>query len=241
MEGEIGSHVADVRDFPALAQVFAQARPEVVFHLAAQSLVRPSYQDPVATYATNVMGTVHLLEAVRKTPGVRVTVNVTSDKCYENREWARGYREDDAMGGRDPYSSSKGCAELVTAAYRNSFFSKEADSTALASVRAGNVIGGGDWAADRSGAGFRARDATRSTSPDPQSQGYPPVAACAGATVRLSVARRAAVGGRHRVRGGLELRTCRRRRCAGTESDFNTGIAVGRAGELGCRSWSAPA
>ena len=149
LESEVGSHVADVRDFPALAQVFAQMRPEVVFHLAAQSLVRPSYQDPVATYATNVMGTVHLLEAVRKTPGVRVVVNVTSDKCYENHEWTRGYREDDPMGGRDPYSSSKGCAELVTAAYRSSFFSKDADSTALASVRAGNVIGGGDWAADR--------------------------------------------------------------------------------------------
>lgn len=149
LQREIDSHVADVRDFSALEQVFAQKKPEVVFHLAAQSLVRPSYEDPVATYATNVMGTVHLLEAIRKTPGVRVAVNVTSDKCYENREWARGYREDDPMGGRDPYSSSKGCAELVTAAFRNSYFSKDADSTALASVRAGNVIGGGDWAADR--------------------------------------------------------------------------------------------
>lgn len=149
LEGEIESHLADVRDLPALVRVFAQVQPEVVFHLAAQSLVRPSYSDPVATYATNVMGTVHLLEAVRKTPGVRVVVNVTSDKCYENQEWTRGYREDDPMGGRDPYSSSKGCAELVTAAYRSSFFCGEAEGAALASVRAGNVIGGGDWAADR--------------------------------------------------------------------------------------------
>lgn len=149
LEKEILSHAADVRDFPALMRVFREMRPDIVFHLAAQSLVRPSYEDPVGTYATNVMGTVHLLEAVRQTSGVQVVVNVTSDKCYENREWIRGYREDDPMGGRDPYSSSKGCAELVTAAYRSSFFDKASDGTAIATVRAGNVIGGGDWAADR--------------------------------------------------------------------------------------------
>ena len=149
LEGEITSHIADVRDLPALEQAFQKARPEIVFHLAAQSLVRPSYQDPVGTYATNVMGTVHLLDAVRRTPGVRVAVNVTSDKCYDNREWSRGYREDDAMGGRDPYSSSKGCAELVTEAYRRSFFNQKEGAVSLASARAGNVIGGGDWAADR--------------------------------------------------------------------------------------------
>jgi CDP-glucose 4,6-dehydratase len=125
-------------------------QPDFVFHLAAQSLVRYSYEHPVETYETNVMGTIHLLEAIRATPSVRVCVNVTSDKCYENREWEYSYRENDSMGGYDPYSSSKGCAELITAAYRRSFF-KVADSSSvrLASVRAGNVIGGGDWSRDR--------------------------------------------------------------------------------------------
>ncbi|HEY6863575.1 MAG TPA: CDP-glucose 4,6-dehydratase [Burkholderiales bacterium] len=137
---------ADVRDLDRLMRALAGFRPEVVFHLAAQSLVRPSYADPVATYATNVLGTVHVLEAARRTDSVRVVVVVTSDKCYENREQDRGYTEEDAMGGHDPYSSSKGCAELVTAAYRRSFFGKGAVVT---SARAGNVIGGGDWAADR--------------------------------------------------------------------------------------------
>jgi CDP-glucose 4,6-dehydratase len=124
----------------------------VVFHLAAQSLVRYSYANPVETYAANVMGTVHLLEAVRHAGGVRVVVNITSDKCYENREWVWGYRENDPMGGYDPYSSSKGCAELVASAYRNSYFNPQdyaKHGVALASVRAGNVIGGGDWAGDR--------------------------------------------------------------------------------------------
>lgn len=149
LEGEIAGHRADVRNLPELTRIFGETHPDIVFHLAAQSLVRPSYEDPVGTYATNVMGTVHLLEAVRQTPGVRAVVNVTSDKCYENREWIWGYRENDPMGGRDPYSSSKGCAELVAAAYRSSFFERDADKIALASARAGNVIGGGDWAADR--------------------------------------------------------------------------------------------
>jgi CDP-glucose 4,6-dehydratase len=147
LEGEVASRIADVRDYPALSHKCEEARPDIVFHLAAQSLVRPSYEDPVSTYATNVMGTVHLLEAVRQTHSVRAVVNVTSDKCYEIRERDRGYRENDPMGGLDPYSSSKGCAELVTAAYRSSFFDK--GNTALASVRAGNVVGGGDWGADR--------------------------------------------------------------------------------------------
>lgn len=146
---EMRDEVADVRDRPALTRVLAAFRPEVVFHMAAQSLVRPSYEDPVETYSTNVMGTVHVLEAVRHCPEVRVVLNVTSDKCYENRGWDRGYRESDPMGGHDPYSSSKGCAELVTAAYRSSFFSGSTSAPALASVRAGNVIGGGDWAAER--------------------------------------------------------------------------------------------
>lgn len=147
--GEVHSHIGDIRDLAALEQFFSDVRPELVFHLAAQSLVRPSYRDPVGTYATNVMGTVHLLDAVRRTSSVRVVVNVTSDKCYENREWARAYREDDPMGGSDPYSSSKGCAELVTEAYRRSFFGEGASGASVASVRAGNVIGGGDWAVDR--------------------------------------------------------------------------------------------
>lgn len=144
--GEIKDERADVRDLNSLRRTFAQVKPEVVFHLAAQSLVRASYDDPVGTYATNVMGTAHVLEAARHSTDARVVVNVTSDKCYENRETDHAYRETDAMGGRDPYSSSKGCAELVTAAYRSSFFQGRA---ALASARAGNVIGGGDWATDR--------------------------------------------------------------------------------------------
>ena len=143
----------DIREAPALAAALAAARPDVVFHLAAQSLVRASYADPVDTYLTNVMGTVHLLEAVRQHSGsVRAVVNVTSDKCYQNREWLWGYRETDALGGHDPYSNSKACAELVTAAYRASFFGAapgDPIQPRLATARAGNVIGGGDWAADR--------------------------------------------------------------------------------------------
>lgn len=140
------STIGDVRDLPALHAVFAAEQPEIVFHLAAQALVRKSYREPVDTFATNVMGTVNVLEAARACPSVRAVVIVTSDKCYENREWVWGYREDEAMGGFDPYSASKGCAELVAAAYRRSFFQKGA---AIASARAGNVIGGGDWAEDR--------------------------------------------------------------------------------------------
>lgn len=138
--------IADIRDYDALSAVVRRVRPEVVFHLAAQSLVRVSYERPVDTYAINVMGAVHLLEAVRQTGGVRAVVNVTSDKCYENNETRTAYREHQAMGGHDPYSSSKGCAELVTAAYRRSFLHGE---LGVASARAGNVIGGGDWARDR--------------------------------------------------------------------------------------------
>ncbi len=139
---------ADVRDLEALLEIMRAYRPVVVFHLAAQSLVRVSYRSPVETYATNVLGTVNVLEAVRQAGGVRAVVNVTSDKCYENNDLVRSCREVDAMGGYDPYSSSKGCAELVTAAYRRSFFA-EGTGTAVASARAGNVIGGGDWAVDR--------------------------------------------------------------------------------------------
>lgn len=148
-EGMTSVH-GDVRDFDGIYGRIRTFEPEVVFHLAAQSLVRPSYEDPIETYSTNVMGTVHVLEAIRWTKSVRAAVMVTSDKCYENREWVWPYRENEAMGGYDPYSSTKGCAEIVTAAYRRSFFAAEKDgAAAVASARAGNVIGGGDWAKDR--------------------------------------------------------------------------------------------
>lgn len=142
----------DVRDLISLQTAIATHKPEIIFHMAAQPLVRYSYAHPVETYATNVMGTVHLLEAVRQTGNTRVVINITSDKCYENREWVWGYRENEAMGGHDPYSNSKGCAELVASAYRSSYFGPKTyheHGVGLASVRAGNVIGGGDWAGDR--------------------------------------------------------------------------------------------
>jgi len=148
----MNSVIADIRDGVVLMKAMQQAAPDIVIHMAAQPLVRYSYVDPVETYSTNVMGTVHLLEAVRQTKSVRAVVNVTSDKCYENKEWVWGYRENEAMGGFDPYSNSKGCAELVLSAYRSSFFNAEKFSehgVAIASARAGNVIGGGDWAEDR--------------------------------------------------------------------------------------------
>ncbi len=138
---------ADVRDLDAMVTAVRRVRPEIVFHLAAQPLVRHSYTAPVETYAVNVMGTVHLLEAIRQVDCVRAVVNVTTDKCYENREWAWGYRENEPLGGHDPYSSSKACAELVSAAFRSCFLSTA--GVAMATARAGNVIGGGDWAADR--------------------------------------------------------------------------------------------
>lgn len=146
------SIIGDVRDLNALSAELAKFMPEIIIHLAAQPLVRYSYQNPVETYATNVLGTVHLLDAVRSTPSVKAVLCVTTDKCYENREWLWGYREHEALGGYDPYSSSKACAELVTAAYRNAYFSADSyaqHGVAVASARAGNVIGGGDWAADR--------------------------------------------------------------------------------------------
>lgn len=139
----------DIRNLDDLSGALKQCQPEIVIHMAAQSLVRLSYREPVETYATNVMGSVHLLEAVRHCPSVQAVVMVTSDKCYENREWPWGYREGEAMGGYDPYSNSKGCSELVTSAYRQSFFGANGHSARVASARAGNVIGGGDWALDR--------------------------------------------------------------------------------------------
>jgi CDP-glucose 4,6-dehydratase len=146
------SVIGDIRDGAALTRAMQEAQPEIVIHMAAQALVRYSYANPVETYAVNVMGLVNFFEAVRATHGIKAVVNVTSDKCYENKEWPWGYRENEAFGGYDPYSNSKACAELVTAGYRSSFFNPAEHAKhgiALASGRAGNVIGGGDWAQDR--------------------------------------------------------------------------------------------
>ena len=144
--------MGDIRDFVKLDEAFTTYKPDIVFHFAAQALVRPSYADPITTYETNVVGTLKVFEACRKA-GVRAIVNITSDKAYENKEWVWGYRENDPMGGYDPYSSSKGCADLLASSYRNSFFNEKdygvKHQTLLATCRAGNVIGGGDWAQDR--------------------------------------------------------------------------------------------
>lgn len=152
LNSDITSIIGDIRDEKKLEDIFAKYKPEIVFHLAAQPLVRLSYENPIDTYETNVIGTLKILEVCRKHK-VKAIVNVTSDKCYENKEWIWGYRENDPMGGYDPYSSSKACAELLTSSYRNSYFNpqeyKKNHNTLLASCRAGNVIGGGDWAKDR--------------------------------------------------------------------------------------------
>lgn len=146
------SKIADIRDSETLSETIILNNPDIVIHMAAQSLVRESYKNPAETYSTNVMGTVNLFDAVRKSKTVKAVINVTTDKCYENREWHWGYRENEPLGGYDPYSNSKACSELVTSAYRSSFFNQKdyaAHGVAVASARAGNVIGGGDWAADR--------------------------------------------------------------------------------------------
>ncbi len=147
------SEIGDIRDSVRLNKVMQDFNPDIVFHLAAQPLVRLSYKTPAETFETNVIGAVNVLESVRNTPSVKACVIITSDKCYDNREWVWGYRENDPMGGHDPYSASKGCTELVTSSYKNSFFNiKEYGknhNTLIASCRAGNVIGGGDWAEDR--------------------------------------------------------------------------------------------
>jgi CDP-glucose 4,6-dehydratase len=152
IEDLINSQYGDIRDVEQLGKVIKDSKPEIIIHMAAQPLVRESYINPVETYSVNVMGTVNLLENVRTTNGVRAVVNVTTDKCYENREWVWGYRENEPLGGYDPYSSSKACSELVTSAYRNSFFNADnygKHGVAIGSARAGNVIGGGDWSKDR--------------------------------------------------------------------------------------------
>jgi CDP-glucose 4,6-dehydratase len=143
------SHIADIRDLATLQKAMSEAKPDVVIHMAAQPLVRYSYVNPVETYATNVMGTVHVLESTRTVNTVCATVIVTTDKCYENKEWVWSYRENEPMGGYDPYSNSKGCAELVSSAYRKSYFSGPNSINKVASARSGNVIGGGDWSEDR--------------------------------------------------------------------------------------------
>lgn len=140
-------HIADIRNYSTVEALMREFQPEIVIHMAAQPLVRLSYDQPIETYQTNVMGTINVLEAVRNSATVKTVINVTTDKCYENKEWIWGYREDERMGGHDPYSNSKACAELVSSAYRKSFL--EEAGIALATVRAGNVIGGGDWAKDR--------------------------------------------------------------------------------------------
>ena len=147
VEHQMRSVRGDIRDAAHLSRVFEEIQPELVFHLAAQPIVRESYRDPVTTYETNVMGTVHVLECVRKNPCVRSVLNVTTDKVYENREWEWGYRENEPLDGFDPYSNSKSCSELVTHCYRRSFFAE--GGAAVSTARAGNVIGGGDFAADR--------------------------------------------------------------------------------------------
>lgn len=161
VERQLSGHtLGDLADLALLTSALRQARPDLVLHLAAQPLVRRAYAEPVETFATNILGTVHLLEAVRGCPSVRAVVNVTTDKCYEDRDWEWGYRENDALGGSDPYASSKACSELVTTAYRRSYL--DAAGVAVATARAGNVIGGGDWAADRLlPDAFRALDADR--------------------------------------------------------------------------------
>jgi CDP-glucose 4,6-dehydratase len=149
---KISSFTGDIRDSEQLNEAFLRSKPDIVIHMAAQPLVRDSYKNPVETYSTNVMGTVNLFEAIRKSESVKAVVNVTTDKCYENKEWPWGYRENEPLGGYDPYSNSKACSELVTSSYRSSFFNpKEFTShgVAIASARAGNVIGGGDWATER--------------------------------------------------------------------------------------------
>jgi len=149
---KINHHEGDVRDLAVFKQYMSSVEPDVVIHMAAQALVQASYIDPVETFSTNVMGTVHLFEAVRVTPSVKVIINVTTDKCYENKEWPWGYRENDTLGGYDPYSNSKACSELITAAYRSSYFNPNMfneHGKAMATARAGNVIGGGDWTKGR--------------------------------------------------------------------------------------------
>jgi CDP-glucose 4,6-dehydratase len=184
----------DTRDFAKLEAAMTEFRPELVFHLAAQPLVRRSYADPLGTYATNVMGTANLMEAIRKTPSVRAVVCITTDKVYKNQEWEWPYREADPLGGFDPYSSSKACAEIVVAAYRSSFFpldKLQEHGVAVATVRAGNVIGGGDWSQDRLIPDLIRGFQAGKPYPDSPAHGSSSLATCLGASERIHDARRA--------------------------------------------------
>ena len=230
---------ADVRDHGAVLDAVAAASPEVVLHLAAQPFVRRSFADPRGTYETNVMGTVNVLEAVRATPSVRVAICVTTDKCYDNdpARPPRPFVESDPMGGHDPYSSSKGCAELVVDAYRRSFFGATAgpDAARVASARAGNVIGGGDWGEDRLVPGLHARRARGPADPRAQPRGGPPVAARAQPAVGLPAPRRGAAR-RRRAAGRLELRPGARRRAQRALDRRSRERAVAGRAALGARS-----
>tara|TARA_Y100000590_G_scaffold470606_1_gene666845 strand:+ start:9032 stop:10096 length:1065 start_codon:yes stop_codon:yes gene_type:complete len=149
ISNSINSIIGDIRDYNDIVKIVNNIHPEIVFHLAAQPLVRESYKNPIDTYSTNILGTLNILEALRYNNSIKAIINFTTDKCYENKEWKRGYTENDRLGGIDPYSSSKACSELVTHAYRQSFFNHEKNKVGIATVRAGNVIGGGDWAKNR--------------------------------------------------------------------------------------------
>ncbi len=149
LDNKITSVIGDIRDIKSIKNIFEKHKPEIVFHLAAQPLVRESYKSPVETYETNVIGTANVLESIRFSKSVKVGIFITTDKCYQNNEWVWPYREDDRLGGHDPYSNSKACAELVISSYRNSFFNDKTSKVLIASTRAGNVIGGGDWSEDR--------------------------------------------------------------------------------------------
>ena len=233
----------DVRDFAGLKSAIAECDPEVIIHMAAQSVVRSGYEEPVGTYATNVMGTVHLLEAVRQLKRPCVVLNVTSDKCYANQEWVWGYRESDPMGGHDPYSNSKGCAELVTSAYRDSYFSANAMSlsgVALASARAGNAIGGGDWTANQLIPdlirAFMDRRPCRIRNP----AGDTAMAVPAGAAAWLSPAVREACRGRFALRLGMEFRSGSVGRKAGIVDRRYADSVVGRGCLLDARRRETP-
>ena len=208
LDATIASRIADLRDADAVAAAVREARPQIVFHLAAQALVRASYREPLATFATNTMGTAHLLEALRDAPDVRVAVVVTTDKVYRNREWAYPYREDDALGGHDPYSASKAAAELVAASYRSAFL--QAQGIAVATARAGNVIGGGDWSEDRLDPRRRARVVDRRGAARAPRRRDAAVAARARSARRLPAPRRGAVAVA-RARRCLQLRPAHRR------------------------------
>ncbi len=185
VEADLNHEIGDIRDLEALKASMQRAEPEIVIHMAAQALVRRSYLDPIETYSTNVMGTVNLLEAVRLMRGVKAVAVITSDKCYENTESGKPFREGDALGGFDPYSSSKACAEIVAAAYRGSFFHGE-DAGRIATARAGNVIGGGDWSTDRLVPDMMKSFMRRRSGPYPQSGCRPALAACDGSADRIS-------------------------------------------------------